>query len=183
MNRVGFVIALAICGINGLAASAAGQTTCPSGGTAPSCWVQFTISMQTVKVLELNLSSTTQVEFPTAGTRDLKARWVAATGPTATVNANTAWNLAVSSGSQNLWQPHGSARTDKPASDVQWAPSANGGADGLWTSVSTNRTTLAQGNTPVTGFTAPIYLRALVGWQADTPGQYGLTITYTLTAR
>jgi hypothetical protein len=174
MKRVSLLIGLAVLGMSGLAGRAAAQSCTVTGTT---CWVQFTLSMQTTKVLELHVSSTT-VSFPTAGVADLNAGYVSTAGPIATVNANTAWNLAVSSGSQTTWQTSGSGSTQKPASDLQWAPSPSGPFTGL----STTPAPAAQGNTPGSGFTAPLYLRTNVTWQADTPGQYGLTINYTLTA-
>jgi hypothetical protein len=61
--------------------------------------------------------------------------------------------------------------------DLLWSTSSSGS----FTSLSTDAVTAAQGGAG-TGFFTALYLRSNLGWQRDAPGQYALTVMFTLTA-
>jgi hypothetical protein len=94
-----------------------------------------------------------------------------------TLRANTGWSLTLAATSPLLTGTGPAARTDKPASDLQWSVAAGGPFTGL----GTVGTGIATG-TATAGQTVTLYLRSLYAWTLDTPGSYSLPLVLTITA-
>jgi hypothetical protein len=153
-------------------APARAQTSC-NAMMQNSCTVNLTFSMNTARAIELDLSAT-NVALPTVGIGELNTGFVTSPGMNAVVKANAPWRLMIST-AQATWQTTNGG--SKPATDLSWATTSAG----PFTNLSTTAATAAQG-TASGGFTTTLYLRSAVGWQSDVPGQYALSLTYTLTA-
>lgn len=161
----------------------AGQTcTATVSGGAGSCsTAAITASMTVNAVVQLTLS-TTSTALTAPGSVDYDAGFVANTGPSATVQCNTTCRLQISSATA-LWSAtttvvSAPARTNKPASDLTWSTSAGGTFTGLTTSPATVQ------SIPATGGSSPVNLfyRTNYSWGLDTPGNYSLTVVFTLAA-
>lgn len=118
----------------------------------------------------LALSSATVV-FPTAGVAQLNAGGVEDSGISVSVDpggSSTGWTLYLRASTATL-NPEG-----KPIADLLWR------LDGStsWTALGTNDQAIASGFGPAT---IKVYLRTLLRWTADGPGDYGTDVTYSLT--
>lgn len=161
----------------------AGQTCTASvsGGAGNCSTAPITATMTVNAVVQLTLS-TTSTTLTAPGSVDYDAGFVANTGPSATVQCNTTCRLQISSATA-LWAAtttvvSAPARTNKPASDLTWSTSAGGSFTGLTTSPVTVQSIGA------TGGSAPVNLfyRTAYAWGLDTPGNYSLTVVFTLAA-
>lgn len=155
---------------------------------APTCSVSLTATASVATLMRLSTNvSTVAISTPTIADYDLTATNPGNdglpgpyTGPTVTVKSNRPWTLTVKAQSA-YWSltPSGSARPDagKPAGDLLWSLNAVTGFAPLTTS------DVAAG-TAATGSTATYNVHHRVKWfyTADVPGDYALTVVYTLTA-
>lgn len=167
-----------------LAARPLAAQTCTaslSGGAGSCSTAQFAATMTVNAVVQLTLSATTTA-LTAPGSTDYDAGFVANTGPSATVQCNTTCRLQISSATA-LWTAtttvvSAPARTNKPASDLTWSTSAGGTFTGLSTTPVTVQSIPATGgSSPV-----PIFYRTTYAWGLDTPGNYSLTVVFTLAA-
>jgi hypothetical protein len=127
--------------------------------------------------LSLSLGASS-ITFTSPSVDDYTAGYVSTAGPTATIKANTVWQLQLSVGS-NTWTPSGPiARANKPATDLQWSASM----DGSYTSLSPMFPATVATGAATSAVTAPLYFRTRLDWTQDTPGAYALVVTYTLAA-
>ncbi len=102
------------------------------------------------------------------------------TGPVVTVKSNRPWTLSVKA-QTTYWSltPAGSVRPDagKPAGDLLWALNATTG----FASLTTGGATVASSATGSTA-TSTVHHRVKWFYAVDVPGDYALTVVYTLTA-
>lgn len=165
-----------------LAARPLGAQTCTASLTAGagSCsTAQFAASMTVNAVVQLTLSSTTTALTAPASV-DYDAGFVANTGPSATVQCNVTCRLQISAATAT-WSATATtsvAPRSKPCADLTWSTSSGGTFTGLTTTPATVQ------SIPATGGSAPVSLfyRTLYSWGADTPGNYSLTVVFTLAA-
>jgi len=164
-----------------VAGPVAAQTcTAPGGGGACST-ASIAATMTVGAVVQLTLS-TTSTALTAPGSVDYDAGFVANVGPSATVQCNTTCRLQISAATA-LWSAtttvvSAPARTTKPAADLTWSTSVGGTFAGLSTSPATVQ------SIPATGGSTPVNLfyRTKYAWGLDTPGNYSLTVVFTLAA-
>ncbi len=142
------------------------------------CSVTNTASVTVGTVLKLSLSSTaTSLTSPdtTAFNQGYQDDLAALT---ATVKANRAWSLKVSSGAATWTGSGAGARANKPAGDLEW--SASGGAP--YTVLTTSPVGMATSASGTSGTTTTVSYRTLWDYTLDTPGTYSLDVVFTATA-
>jgi hypothetical protein len=161
----------------------AGQTcTVTITAGAGSCsTAAITATMTVTAVVQLTLSATSTA-LTAPGSVDYDAGFVANTGPSATVQCNTTCRLQISAATA-VWSASTTvvsapARANKPAADLRWSTSAGGSFAGLTTSPVTVQSIGATGgSSPVS-----LFYRTNYAWGLDTPGNYSLTVVFTLAA-
>ncbi|MGH9258669.1 MAG: hypothetical protein ACRD08_02045 [Acidimicrobiales bacterium] len=145
--------------------------------TGNPCSVDNLVQVNVPTILRLTLSAATTV-LPQPGETEFSAGFQDAAGPSATVRANRPWNLQVN-GQAATWTGSNGGRANKPVGDLQW--STTGGAPfAALTTTAANvfGTSQAAGGNQVTNFTYHV----LWSYTPDTPGDYELTVRYTVTA-
>ena len=153
---------------------------CTASGAPDNCSVPGSASMTAGRVVRLQMSAgSTALTPPT--TADFDAGFNSTSGPTLTVSANAPWTLHIRSASA-VWtatntSPTAPARTNKPASDLQWSTVANGG----FASLTTSDASLVAGPATASNATT-LYFQTLYDWALDTPGNYSLSVVLTLTS-
>lgn len=153
----------------------------PQGLNAQSCFggTCRAASLVTVTVgtmLRLSLDRT-PVVMATATRKDISAGYQSVAGPSAQVRANAPWRLEVSAASET-WSADDSARTGKPATDLEWTATTGGS----YAPLSTAPEVAALGS-PTSGTDVPLAYRTRYEAAQDTPGTYSLAVRYTLTSR
>lgn len=147
------------------------QTSCTFGNDAAHA-----ISV-TITIAARLTASTATVALPSPGVASFDAGFGTPASVGLQVRSNTSWAVTISSVDALWGATPGSARQDKPASDLQFGLSAAGPFMDL--------TTLAQTLTSgaATGTAAPtLYLRAKYNWISDAAGSYTLPVELVLTA-
>lgn len=162
-----------------LAAAANAQATCLVTGAAGSCTTTATTSTITVPtILRMTIGSgTTSFGTISAATYNTGSTDVA--GPSVVVKANQAWRVQISS-SATFWTAVNTdglnpARTTKPRADLLWGPAIGGS----FTAMSGTGAQIGSG-TRTGGTTIPLAFRSLWNYTLDTPGNYSLSVTFTL---
>jgi hypothetical protein len=164
-----------------VAPSVVGAQVCNQTGTAGSCTVNVTTSI-TLPTLPYHLtvgSSTTA--FGTVTSTNFDAGFAELPGPSVTVQANKPWSIGISSAA-TFWtatntDPTNPARTTKPRADLHWSNTS--GVVG--TAVTGTVTTIGSG-TGTVGTVIPLFFRTIWDYTVDTPGNYTISVTFTLTA-
>ncbi len=175
-GRHGIALALALVGA---AAMPAWGQTCNINGPR-SCTVTNNVTIQVGAATELELPGS-GIALATPDITDFDARFQNTAGPTATVRANTSWALAISaSTATGSWTPAGGAWAAKPAGDLKWSLSAGGPYTSLV--VAPASTQVTSGSGPTAGRDIPLFFQTALDWANDRPGDYTLTVLYTLTA-
>lgn len=155
---------------------------------APTCSVSLTATASVATLMRLSTNvSTVAITTPTIADYDLTAANPGNNGlpgpyagPTVTVKSNRPWTLSVKAQSA-FWSltPSGPVRPDagKPAGDLLWSLNSAAGFAPLTTSDVTM-------GSAATGSTTTFNVHHRVKWfyTADVPGDYALTVVYTLTA-
>jgi hypothetical protein len=163
-----------------LARSATAQSACSAPADGNPCTLSVSVRLSTLQAAELGVSAQS-VTFPPASGADLDVGAMAVPGPSAFVRANSAWLLMLSA-TTGVWQHDGTdSRADKPVTDLQWGTSSSGPFTDLTQMSSTISSGTAGAGSAGEGFQSTLYLRTKLGW-TDPPGQYSLTVYYTLTA-
>jgi hypothetical protein len=153
-----------------LGAGTASATEC----TVRVCTVTTTVGVHVGTVLRLSLHGS-PVVVATASPATIQSGEQASEGPSAVVRSNGSWKLHISA-AQDVWTAvDGSARADKPASDLTWSSSATGG----FSSLSTGPAEAARGG-PTGGTALPLYYRTRFTPTSDTPGAYQMVVRLTL---
>lgn len=175
-RSIGMLVLMLSLAVLALANRADAQscTTVPPG----SCGANTSASMTIPAVIQIVVSSgsgpqpATLAEFET-GHGDFA-------GPVVTVSANTPWALSISAATP-LWSatstfPGVTARADKPASELRWSVGA-----ASFTPLDVSAQQLATGprtNAAVSALT----WRVLYDLTLDTPGDYAMTVLFTVTS-
>ena len=164
-------LALTLAAATGLVgAGTASATEC----TERVCVVTNTVRVHVGTVLRLSLQGA-PVVVATASPETIRSGAQAGEGPSAVVRSNGSWKLHISA-AQDVWTAvDGSARADKPASDLTWSSSAGGG----FSSLSTGPAEAARGG-PTNGTSLPLYYRTRFAPTSDTPGAYQMVVRLTL---
>ena len=97
-------------------------------------------------------------------------------GHSAVINANSSWQLLISS-SQALWTAGAGGRSDKPQGDLLWGLSSGGS----FTAVTGSPTQVTTGSA-TNATSVSIYYKVLWVWNLDIPGTYSLPVTLTISA-
>lgn len=159
---------------------ASAQTACSTPANGNPCSLAVSVRLSTQQAAELGVSSQV-VAFPPVNGADLDAGGLLIPGPSAYVKANAAWQLQLSATS-DVWLHSGAdSRADKPAGDLQWSTSPSGPFTDLTQAMQAISAGAAGAGSAGEGFQTTLYLRTKLGW-TDPPGQYSLTVYYTLTA-
>lgn len=167
-------IALLVCWVlaapGGMRAQDAGCTV----GSGTTCALDLTLRLETSSVISLTLSDAF-LALPSPplarGTQGVTVQ-----GPTAYVSANTDWQLLIATATAT-WRGDGATSRAKPASDLRWSTAA----PGPFTPMSQSPAMIARGGpggrTPV-----PTWFGAVFDPARDGPGQYEITVNYTIVA-
>jgi hypothetical protein len=171
-----FVLALAL-GLGASGASAQGsctvnnRSTCELGGTAA-----YGMNITIPRVVRLSVPSN-PIALGVASPAAFTAGFSTPVLVSLNVRANSGWNITLAATSGTFTGTGPLARTNKPASDLQWGLAAGG----PFTAMSTTATTLATG-TATAGQVVTLHLRSAYAWTLDTPGAYSLPLQLTITA-
>jgi hypothetical protein len=169
LSRTRLVLSLAAASVLAGAATAS-ATEC----TDRVCTVTHTVQVHVGTVLRLSLQGS-PVIVATASPETIQSGAQAGEGPSAVVRSNGAWKLHISA-AQDVWTAmDGSARLDKPATDLTWSTSATDG----FSSLSSGATEAARGG-PTGGTALPLYYRTRFAPASDTPGAYQMVVRLTL---
>lgn len=164
-----------------LPAAAGAQTTCSVTGTSGKCSPVVSMAspgtITNPALLSFTVSPSTTLSA-TASVSDMDDVTGMATGSiaTLTVQGNRTWTISVK-GNSALWSASAGAWTSKPVSDLHWSLTPTGAS----TALSTTGGTLVAGS-PGAGTVTTVYFRPVVHWLTDTPGNYTMGITFTITA-
>jgi len=141
------------------------------------CSVNNLVQVNVPTILRLSLSAATTV-LPAATEANFDAGFQDAAGPTATVKSNRPWNLQVNAQAAT-WTGTNGGRANKPAGDLQW--STSGGAP--FTALTTTAVNMYGASQGAGGNQATnVTHRVLWSYTDDTPGDYEITVVYTVTA-
>jgi hypothetical protein len=163
-------------------AAVAAQTvlTCSVSGQSGKCSPTVTLDQPATMVnpalLQLTVSPTASTY--TAATTDMdQATGLATFTPISlTVQANRAWTVQVN-GNAAFWTASAGAWASKPVSDLIWSLTPAGPT----TAVSTTPTTLTTGSAGPGSPGVTVYMRPIAHWATDKPGNYSMTVTFTMT--
>jgi hypothetical protein len=92
------------------------------------------------------------------------------------VQANRAWTIQVN-GNSAFWTASSGAWASKPVSDLIWSLTPAGST----TAMSTTAKTLTTGSAGPGSPSFSVYMRPLARWATDKPGNYSMTVTFTMT--
>ena len=171
----GAVLGLALLGRGAAAQSCTANLL---GGSGTCSTASIAASLTIGNVVQLSISATSTA-LTSPGITNYNAGFVADAGPTATLQCNGPCRLQISAATATwtgtttvLSAP---ARANKPASDLTWSTSAGGPFTGLTTTPVTVQSLAA-----TAGSSASLFYRTLYAWNVDTPGNYSLTVVFTL---
>lgn len=154
------------------ASAAAAQGTCATNG----CTVTANASASVSTVLRLTVTGSAALGAPTEA--DYNTGWKDVAGPTASVQSNAPWSVNVVGAAANFaWTNGSGANPNKPASDLKWGTVAGTYGNNMGTQAA-----LFSGSTGTASATQAIYFRTLWSWANDKPGDYSLTVNFTLSA-
>lgn len=149
-----------------LAALLIGVCTGPALAATDSDTAEVGISIGTLEVLtthgDISFGTATGTGYTSVQSGD------------ATVKRNTNWRVTIEADTAT-WNGSNGGRADKPCSHLEY----QGGDVGSWTQLSTSPGTIRSG-TPG-DYTWQMSYRAQIVW-ADTPGDYDIDVTFTLTS-
>jgi len=180
MMRIRSTLSTMILTVTAAMTPAVARGQCTANGAPASCGLPGSVSMTAGRVVRLQMSAgSTSLTAPTPA--DFDAGFNATTGPTLTVSANAAWTLHIRAAAASWTATNTSlgapARTNKPASDLEWSTSSSGPFAALTASDASLVTGSATANKPTT-----LYFQTLYNWTLDTPGNYSLSVVLTLTS-
>lgn len=178
LRKIGFV-----CGLMVVSARLASAQTCTIATTAAlpqSCSVAATVAMNMPSLLQLTMDFGGGTET-TLSTPAAVSEYTAATltkdnnGPTYTVKANRGWQLSVKAATATFTTNPGYA---KPCGDVAWAIGAN-----AYAPLATTDASIASGTATLGTTLETIKYRTTYDITKDIPGQYRMSVTFTLAAQ
>src|SRR6478609_8263272 len=161
-----------------LASSAAAQATCLVTGPAWTCTTTATTAITVPTILRLTIGSGT-TSFGTITAAAYNTGNTAVAGPSVVVKANQAWRVQISS-TATFWtavntDPLNPARTTKPLADLKWGATVGG----PFTAMSGTGAQIGSGSR-TGGTTIPLAFQSLWSYTTDTPGNYSVSVTFTL---
>ena len=174
MGRVSRATALLLAAL----ATRATAQVCQATGAAATCSVNTTTSLTVPTILRLTIGSgTTAFGTISAAAYNLGTADVA--GPSVVVKANQPWRVQLSSAA-TFWtalntDPLNPARTTKPLSDLEWGTAVGGS----FTAVTGTGAQIGAGGR-TGGTTIPLAFRSAWSYTLDTPGNYSVSVTFTL---
>ena len=145
--------------------------TCTAGGLAT-----FSINL-TITTAAVVTTPNSIVNFPTATAADFTVGAGSVVSVPFVIRSNTSWALAISSPATTWTAAPASARQNKPRSDLEWSTAAAG----TYAAVTGAPVTFTTGAATGTG-AFNLWLRVRWAWTLDTPGNYTIPVTVTLTA-
>jgi hypothetical protein len=121
--------------------------------------------------------ATTSIALPAVTAVQFDTLYGPSVGTGLIIRSNTNWSVTIQASSLTWTGVGPLARTDRPATDLQWSlASASGFSD-----VSTSPVALTNG-AATGGESVTMFLRGRFTWLLDTPGSYTLPIQLTITA-
>jgi len=174
MNRTRIALAASMMTLLGSAPMMA--QTC----TTNPCTVGVATTATVNDVLRLTLDQVT-LDLGTPTEADYDATFKdAASHRTATVKANRPWHVAVIGAASTFGYTGTLTNPNKTASDLMWSKTSGGlGTPDGNMGASTN---LFSGSTGTGSSAQDIYFRTKWTWASDVPGNYSLTVNFTLSA-
>ncbi len=170
-NSLASLSGFAVLSLLGTLVSAAPAT---AQGCATACRATNVVHATVGTIMRLTVNgSTTVVASPSPAA--YAAGQDAVAGPTAIVKSNGRWKLQISAVEPTWDAANAAARTDKPASDLQWSTLPSG----QYTSVATTPSDVAEG-AATAGTPLPLHYRAQFDQASDAPGSYTLVVKLTL---
>ncbi len=173
-----------VCTAIALSSRLASAQSCSISSSASlplSCSVAATVAMNMPSLLELDMDfgggTETTLSTPTAVT-DFNGSGIASkdnNGPTYTVKANRNWQLTVKAATATFTTNPGYA---KPCGDVSWAIGSNS-----YAALTTTDATITSGGTTLGTALATFKYRTTYDITKDVPGQYRMSVTFTLAAQ
>lgn len=165
-----------------LGARTAAAQNCQEIGANSSCSVNATTSF-TIPLLPYRLTiGSATTAFGTVTSTDFDNTYAQTAGPTITAKANKPWTVSISSAATfftasntDLSTP---ARSTKPLSDLHW----DNNSGGSFANAVTNSAVQIGAGNGTAGTVIPLYFRILWNYSLDTPGNYSVSVTFTLTA-
>jgi hypothetical protein len=154
---------------------------CNQTGAAGSCTVNVTTTI-TLPTLPYHLTvGSATTAFGTVTSTNFDAGFAELAGPSVTVQANKPWSVGISS-TATFWtatntDPTNPARTTKPRADLHWSNTS-----GLVGTAVTGTVTTIGSGTGTAGTVIPFFFRTIWNYTVDTPGNYSISVTFTLTA-
>lgn len=155
-----------------LTCSVSGQT----GKCSPTVTLDQPATMVNPALLQLTVSPTASTYTAATTDMDQAAGLATFTPISLTVQGNRSWTIQVS-GNSAFWTASGGAWSSKPVGDLIWSLTPSGPT----TPVSTTATTLTTGSAGPGSPAVPIYMRPVAHWLTDKPGNYSITVTFTMT--
>lgn len=140
------------------------------------CSVSGSITVRITRAARLVLPTTT-LALPQADIPAFQSGFGAPQLVSVTVQSNSAWTMGINGGAALWTATPGTARQNKPVTDLQWGTAVGGPFTNLTTSLVTAASGAATANRVVT-----LYLRTRYTWALDRPGAYSLPVVVTLTA-
>lgn len=162
----------------GLGARTASAQVCQATGAAATCSVSTTTALTVPTILRLTIGSAT-TSFGTISAAAYNLGTADVAGPSVVVKANQPWRVQLSSAA-TFWtavntDPLNPARTTKPLSDLGWGTALGGS----FTPVTGAGAQIGAGGR--TGGTAiPLAFQSAWSYTLDTPGNYSVSVTFTL---
>ncbi len=155
-------------------AEAQSCTTVPPG----SCGANTSASMVIPAVIQILVASGSGPQPVTLA--DFESGHGEFAGPVVTVSANTPWALSISAAAP-FWTststlPGVTARADKPAAELQWSLGA-----ASFTPLEVSAQQIAMGGRTNAALSA-LSWRVLYDLTLDTPGDYAMTVLFTVTS-
>jgi len=151
--------------------TAAAQNTCATNGCSVSASATATVNT----VLRLTLTGAATLGTPTE--TDYNNGYKDASGPSAEVKSNAPWHVDVAGASGTFGWTGTGTNPNKPSSDLTWGTAPGSYGNDMGTSAQ-----LFSGSTGTASATQAIYFRTLWHWASDIPGDYDLTINFTLSS-
>jgi hypothetical protein len=166
--------AIGVC-LAGSAADAGAQT-CQVNNQASCIAEGGAITIRLTRAARL-LAPTTTLTLPQADIPAFQSGFGSPEMVAFTLQSNSPWSLGVQGGAAVWTAVPGSARQDKPVSDLQWSTTPGGPYTNLTGALATAQTGSPTGNGVVT-----LYLRSRYTWSLDRPGSYTIPLVVVLTA-
>lgn len=157
----------------GSALTAQGTCSATLGTKCPTIVIasRNAASLTNPKLMQLTISPAATTL--TVGEAEVTTGGTAASPVVLTIRSNRQWTVGLGGGT--AWAVTGIAWAAKPIGDLRWGAVATGSGSALTTAP----VPIASGG-PTASASTTIYLHARLGWASDSPGGYGLGLTFTL---